>query len=209
MASVTSGPIQLVDAMGFDIMNYPTNWDTLEYDGPEWGSDSLYERNANGELILLPRSVPLLEAGVSIVRVVLPTTDEAAGLTLSILDAPPPPMQPREHLNWAEVSVEYLEGTGAEVTVAMGYFDITYEPEIRDWRLPTGVWRVRGSIVFDETQLRDGIVGTHPESVGVTEFPTSGRSWQSLPCQLHLEFWREDELRPPEFLDYVIRKQEM
>ncbi|WP_221709936.1 hypothetical protein, partial [Corynebacterium testudinoris] len=90
MASVTSGPIQLVDGMGFDIMNYPTNWDTLEYDGPEWGPDSLYEKDGEGFPIIAPRSLPLLEAGVSIVRVVLPTTDEAAGLTLSILDAPPP-----------------------------------------------------------------------------------------------------------------------
>lgn len=136
----------------------------------------------------------LLIPGVSILEFSPITLDEAIGLSLIVHKENPGPAQPESHLLFSEVSVEFLDGTQPNLMAPMG-MQAGLDEQLNEWRLPScGIWRIRGYGDYD-FQAAGGVPRFHPDYISVLDYPTSGHSPESLPCQIHLEFWPEPTLR--------------
>lgn len=66
--------------------------------------------------------------------------------------------------------------------------------QLYSWELAPGKYRERGYSRSEGWREYAGL--GHPSSVGTREYRNSGRSWDSLPCQIRLDFWRETQSRP-------------
>ena len=203
MPEITQGAIDGSDAFAFFIENSP--WFDLDTSGTseEWipfGYETLEYptiREDGTEGPLGDRPGPegaLLIPGVSILEFSPITIDEAIGLSLIVHKENPGPAQLESHLLFSEVSVEFLDGTQPNLMAPMG-MQAGLDEQLNEWRLPScGIWRIRGYGDYD-FQAAGGVPGFHPDSIPVMDYPSSGRSPESLPCQIHLEFWPEPTLR--------------
>ena len=203
MPETTRGAINGNDAFAFFIENNPWfYWDTNST-SDEWipfGEDTINETItlADGSVGgLKPRPGPkgtLLFPGVSILEFSPITIDEAIGLSLTVHNENPGSAQPESHLLFSEVSVEFLDGTPPHLMAPMG-MQAGLDEQLNEWQLPScGIWRIRGYGDYD-FEAAGGVPGWHPDSISVMDYPTSGRTPESLPCQIHLEFWPEPTLR--------------
>lgn len=122
------------------------------------------------------------------------TMDEAIGVNLTIYGREPGPAKPEEHLLFSEVSVEFLAGDRPYFIAPMDEM-AGLDENINHWRLPTfGIWRVRGYGDYD-FEAAGRVPGGHPDAVLPDDYKDSGRTPESLPCQIYLEFWPEKTLR--------------
>ena len=203
MPEITQGAIDGNDAFAFFIENNP--WFDLDTSGTsdEWipfGYDTLKKTKIQPDgteiSLYMPRGPEgaLLVPGVSILEFSPITIDEAIGLSLTVHNENPGSAQPESHLLFSEVSVEFLDGTPPHLMAPMG-MQAGLDEQLNEWQLPScGIWRIRGYGDYDFEAAGD-VPGWHPDSISVMDYPTSGRSPESLPCQIHLEFWPEPTLR--------------
>lgn len=198
MESCVSGAVKVPGAVTFGITNVPYAEDSYDPNWVPWGPETVFESTGNSQLIFPPewKKRALLFSGTSHIDILPPTIDEAVGMTLCILDSNPGEPDMDGWNQYSEVSATFLPGPPAELNDNYGGpAGYSGEP-INDWRLPCGTWRIRGYAYYDKTQTRHGILGTHPDSVDFMDYPESGRTWDSLPGQIRIEFWPEDSLRP-------------
>ena len=122
MPEITQGAIDGSDAFAFFIENSP--WFDLDTSGTseEWipfGYDTLKKTEIQPDGTEVSLYMPLgpegalLIPGVSILEFSPITLDEAIGLSLIVHKENPGPAQLESHLLFSEVSVEFLDGTGA------------------------------------------------------------------------------------------------
>ena len=199
--TTTRGALDGLGAFAFYIENTP-----IEFLTPGFvqsflcGPDSLREvvNNEDGSFKTIKDPAgpcgAMLIPGISIVEFNPVTEDEAIGLSLTVHYKEPGPAKPEEHLLFSEVSVEFLKGDGAYLIGPM-YELAGLDEAINLWRLPKfGIWRVRAYGDYDFS-AGDYAIGSHPNRVSSLFYKESGRTPESLPCQISLEFWPEKTLR--------------
>ncbi len=137
----------------------------------------------------------VLFTGVSTLLLRPPQIDEAIGLQITVFDEKPEPVDVSEWQWYTEVSVEFLGDEAAYLGVEADRDAFLYPGEqLHSWELAPGKYRVRGYSRSEGWREYAGI--GHPNGVGIRDYPTSGRSWDSLRCQIRLDFWPELEPRP-------------
>jgi hypothetical protein len=201
MSDTVCGAVDGTDAFAFYIENTPLHYLTP---GPRKyirvGEDSLRESyyledgSFGGLTDPAGPEGALLLPGISIVEIRPIAIDEAIGVNLTIYDEEPGPAKPDEHLLFSEVSVEFLAGDRPYFIAPMGEL-AGLDENINHWRLPTfGIWRVRAYGDYD-TEPTGGHISDHPDAIFPSFYKDSGRTPESLPCQIYLEFWPEKTLR--------------
>jgi len=199
--TTTRGAIDGSGAFAFYIENTPIEFLTPGYSRNFLcGTDSLREIIRDEAGVYQGEKDPagpcgaMLIPGISIVEFNPVTEDEAIGLSLTVHYKDPGPAKPEEHLLFSEVSVEFLKGDGAYLIAPMGE-RAGLDEAVNLWRLPKfGIWRVRAYGDYDFS-AGDYVRGDHPDRVYPQDYKESGRTPESLPCQISLEFWPEKTLR--------------
>lgn len=189
------------DAFAFYVQNVPIEFLTPgSYTYRLHGMDSLRESYKNEDGTFRSFKDPagpegaLLIPGISVVEINPITVDEAVGVSLSSYGKEPGPATPENHLMFSEVSVEFLAGDRPHFLAPDGEL-LGLDEEINTWKLPIfGIWRVRAYGDYD-FEAADGIAGRHPDAIFPSFYKESGRTPESLPCQIQLEFWPESTLR--------------
>lgn len=195
------------DAFAFYVENVPIEFMTpatyissATYSYRLHGMESLRKStlNRNGSFKTLEDPAgpedALLIPGISVVEINPITIDEAIGVSLTTYSKEPGPATPENHLMFSEVSVEFLTGDRPYFIAPDGE-PLGLDEEINRWKLPVfGIWRVRAYGDYD-FEAAGGIAGRHPDAIFPSFYKKSGRTPESLPCQIRLEFWPEKTLR--------------
>lgn len=139
----------------------------------------------------------VLFSGISTLLLQTPEIDQVVGMKISVFDEEPEPVDLSKWQWFSEVSIEFFGTEPAYFGVeSSGDRDAFFFPggQLYSWELAPGKYRVRGYSRSEGWREFAGL--GHPSSVGIREYRNSGRSWDSLPCQIRLDFWPEEQSRP-------------
>ncbi|GAV95935.1 hypothetical protein CS176_0165 [Corynebacterium glutamicum] len=139
----------------------------------------------------------VLFSGIATLLVCPPVIDQAVGMKITVFDEEPDPIDMSKWQWFTEVSVEFPGTEPAFFGVeSPGGRDAFFYPgeQLYSWELAPGKYRVRGYSRADGWREYAGFI--HPNGAGIREYPTSGISWDSLPSQIRLDFWPENEPHP-------------
>lgn len=162
-----------------------------------YGSQTLQDFDYDNWMPAQELQLAVLFSGISTLLLRTPVIDEVVGMRITVFDEEPEPIDMDKWQWFTEISVEFL-GTepaffGLESLSGRDAFFFPDE-QLYSWELAPGKYRVRGYSRVKGWREYAGF--GHPDSVGIREYLSSGRSWDSLPSQIRLDFWPENEPRP-------------